>query len=265
MGNEDLGKHFYAMGDLPKAFEAFSRMRQDVQVSKHIIDVSSHLIEVAIEMRNWVAVTSNTQKVRSVLTNSEEDKAMSPYLKAAEGLAEFDQTHYRQAAVSFLGVEAGLGSSAATFISPNDIAIYGGLCALATMDRNELQKKVLENSDFRTYLELEPQIRRAIANFVNSRYSACLSIIESYRADYLLDYYMQWHVENIYSLVRTKSIVQYFIPFSCVTLDSMSEAFAPQGKTVDKELATMIQNGDLKARLNTVDRVSYSHCIINHD
>lgn len=256
MGNEDLGKHYHAIGDLPKAFEAFSRMRQDISISKHIIDVSRHLIEVAVEQRNWIAVTSNVAKIRGIMSASEEDRSINPYLQAAEALAQFEEGHYHVAAASFLSTESGMGSSANTIISPNDVAIYGGLCALATMDRNELQKKVLENSSFRTYLELEPQIRRAIAFFVNSRYTSCLNILESYRADYLLDIYMQRHIDDLYRMVRSKSIVQYFIPFSCVTLDSMNQAFAPPGKNIDKELSNMIQNGELNARINTIDRVS---------
>jgi len=256
MGNEDLGKHYQATGDLPKAFEAFSRMRQDITVSKQIIDVTRHLIEVAAEQKNWIAVTSNVQKLRGILSASEEDKSINPFLQAAEALAHFEGGDYQTAAVGFLNTESGMGSSANSIISPNDVAIYGGLCALATMDRNELQKNVLENSSFRTYLELEPQIRRAIAFFVNSRYTACLNILESYRPDYLLDIYMHKHIDEIYFMVRSKSIVQYFIPFSCVTLDSMNQAFAPPGKNIDKELSTMIQRGDLNARINTTDRVS---------
>lgn len=256
MGNEDLGKQYQAMGDLPKASEAFGRMRQDISISKHIIDVSRHLIEVATEQKAWITVTSNVQKIRGILSTSDEDKSIIPYLQAAEALASFDNGDYRNAAILFLGIDTGLGSTAATIISPNDVAIYGGLCALASMDRNELQKKVLENSSFRTYLELEPQIRRAIGFFVNSRYTACLSVLEAYRADYLLDIYLQKHIEEIYHMVRSKSIVQYFIPFSCVTLDSLNQAFAPPGKTIDKELVTMIQSQELNARINTIDRVS---------
>jgi COP9 signalosome complex subunit 1 len=148
-----------------------------------------------------------------------------------------------------------MSSSCNAFISPNDVAVYGGLCALASMERSELNKKVLENSNFRTYLELEPNIRRAITFFVNSRYTACLNILESYRADYLLDIHLQKHVDQLYHLVRSKSIVQYFIPFSCVTLDSLNKAFAAPGKTIDKELVQMIQRGDLDARIDTQNRV----------
>ncbi|KAH6681976.1 COP9 signalosome-like protein complex subunit 1 [Halenospora varia] len=255
MGNEDLGKHYQAIGELPKAFEAYSRMRQDVVVGKHIVDVSRHLIEVAAEQRNWIAVLSNVQKIRGVALTADEEKALQPYLAACEGLAHFDSGEYASAAHSFLQTEAGMGTTCGTIISSNDVAVYGGLCALATMDRNELQKRVLENSNFRAYLELEPQIRRAIAAFVNSRYTSCLEILEGYRTDYLLDIHLQRHIDDIYQFVRSKCIVQYFIPFSFVTLDSLNKAFAPAGKTIDKELAAMIHQGLLEARINTVDRL----------
>lgn len=258
MGNEDLGRHYQRIGDLPKAFEAYSRMRQDATTPKQIADISKHLIEVAIEQKNWIAVSSNVQKIMSTYLGSlpDEDGPLQPYLCAAEGLALLDVGDYQHAAIHFLKTEAGMGSSCNTIISPNDIAVYGGLCALASMDRNELQTQVLENSSFRTYLELEPHVRRAVTFFVSSRYSQCLNILESYRTDYLLDIHLQKHIDEIYYMVRSKCIVQYFIPFSCVTLDSLNAAFAPPGKSIEKELAAMIQRGDLNARIDTQNRVN---------
>ena len=256
MGNEDLGKQYQAIGELPKAFEAFARMRQDVSIPKHIVDVSKHLIEVGIEQRNWIAVLSNVQKIKTVQSSSPNDVSTQQYLAAVEGLATMDSEQYYNAALSFLSVETDMGASCNTIISPNDVAVYGGLCALASMGRNELHKKVLENTHFRTYLELEPHIRRAITFFVNSRYTACLDILDTYRADYLLDVHLHRHVENLYYLIRSKSIVQYFIPFSCVTLESLNAAFAPSGKSIEKELSMMILRNQLDARIDTQNKVS---------
>ncbi|KAG0646976.1 COP9 signalosome complex subunit 1 [Hyphodiscus hymeniophilus] len=255
MGNEDLGKHYQEIGDLPKAFEAYSRMRADAASQKHIIEVSKHLIEVSIEQRNWIGVTSNVQKIKQIQATPDEERSLQPYLCTADGLALMDSGGYYSAALAFLRTDAGMGSSYNTFISPNDVAVYGGLCALASMERSELNRSVLENSNFRTYLELEPNIRRAITFFVNSRYTACLNILESYYSDYLLDIHLQKHVDQLYQLIRSKSIVQYFIPFSCVTLSSLNEAFAAPGKTVDKELVQMIQRKELDARIDTQNRV----------
>lgn len=258
MGNEDLGTHYQEIGDLEKAYEAFNRMRQDVLIQKHIVDVCRHTISVSIEQAKWVTVQSNVQKIMAVGQSTEDERALQPYLRISMGLANLAEGRFYDAALSFLTVESGMGSTYNDTASPNDVAIYGGLCALASMDRDELQRRVLDNPSFRTYLELEPHIRRAVAFFVNGRYSVCLSTLQGYRNDYLLDIHLQRHVAEIYHLIRSKSIIQYFIPFSCVTLDSMDIAFGSSGTSVEEELVSMIQRGTLVARIDKQNRVSLS-------
>ncbi|KAF7879175.1 hypothetical protein EAF04_000373 [Stromatinia cepivora] len=258
MGNEDLGKHYEATGQLALAFDAYSRMRQDISIPRHVIDVCKHIIEVSIERKEYIAVLSNVQKMRGTAVGPDDDKVIKPFCHAAEGIAQMHAGQYAVAAQTFLQTPPGMGASYNTIVSANDIAVYGGLCALATIERNDLQKLVLENSDFRAYLELEPHIRRAIQAFVGSKYSTCLEILESYKADYLLDIHMQKHVDDLYTRVRSKSIVQYFIPFSCVTFETLNKNFAPPGKTIEKELAEMIKCGELDARIDLVAKTLIS-------
>lgn len=257
MGHEELGKHFESIGDLLGATEAYNRMRPDVSTPKHIVDLGKHLVSVAMQRKEWVSVIGQLNKITG-LQGSDEEKLMQPYIRSMSGVALLGQEKFEAAAKSFLDVDS--GSTPITvvtdgFLSANDIATYGGLLALATMDRKQLQAKVLENSKFRTFLELEPHIRRAIAQFVNGRYAACLSILASYRADYMLDLYLQKHVNTIYAQIRNKCITNYLVPFSCVTLDSMNAAFAEPGGTIEKELATMIQDRVLHARIDSINKV----------
>lgn len=51
-----------------------------------------------------------------------------------------------------------LGSSFDGVVAPEDIAVYGGLCALATFNREEMKRKVLDNSSFKNFLDLVPQV-----------------------------------------------------------------------------------------------------------
>jgi len=243
------------MGELNEAVEAYSRMRPDVSTSKHIIDLGKHLVSISVQRKEWSAVIANLNKI-SGLPNHEDEKAISPYLKIMHGVALLGLGKYLEAAQSFLQVDAAASNvSHNEFVSANDVAIYGGLLALATMDRQNLQNRVLESQHFRTFLELEPHVRRAITQFVNGRYSACLAILESYRSDYLLDLHLQKHIPTIYGQIRSKCIVQYAIPFSCVTLDSMNEAFAAPGESIEEELVSMIRSGMLQARIDTIDKV----------
>jgi COP9 signalosome complex subunit 1 len=44
-------------------------------------------------------------------------------------------------------------------MSPQEVAIYGALCALASFDRSELKTRVIDSIQFREYLELVPEVR----------------------------------------------------------------------------------------------------------
>lgn len=252
MGNEDLGKHFEKTGALAEAAEAFGRMRHDVSTLKHIMDCTRHLIEVAIQRREWATVLTNANKALS-MREHEEEKAMRPYLHLSVGIASLGQGKFSEAAESFLHVD--LVQSYEWIAAPSDIAMYGGLLALATMDRKQLQSRVLENPSFRGYLEYEPQVRKSISLFVNGRYSHCLESLEPLRPDLLLDLHMQRHVDTVLNMVRSKCIVQYFAPFSCVTIKTLEKEFAPRDKSIDQELAEMIQEERLDARIDAKDRL----------
>ena len=58
------------------------------------------------------------------------------------------------------------------------MAVYGGLCALATYDRHELQKNVISSSSFKLFLELEPQLRDILHKFYESKYASCLKLLD---------------------------------------------------------------------------------------
>jgi COP9 signalosome complex subunit 1 len=255
MGHEDLGRHFESIGKLNEAADAYSRMRQDVSTTKHIIDCGMHLVSVSLQRRDWAMALSNIGKITGV-QNGEDDKTLQTYFKVVSGLSYLGQGNFLEAAQHFLLADFDVPPSEySDLASPNDIAVYGGLLALATMDRGELQRRVLENQSFRTFLENEPHIRKAVSFFVNGRYSNCLSILESSRSDFKLDIYLQKHIADIYSRIRSKCIEQYFIPFSCVTLDSLDAAFARPGESVEDELVTMIRSESLKAKIDAKNRV----------
>ncbi|KAL1842720.1 hypothetical protein VTJ49DRAFT_4358 [Mycothermus thermophilus] len=252
MGHEDLGKHMESIGDLNAAAEAYSKMRPDISTPKQFLDVGKHLVRVSIQRQEWGMVATHVGKLQYV----EEDKTVEGYMKVSYGIALLGQEKYKDAASSFLAADPAIpASSYNELASPSDVAVYGGLLALASMDRDELQSSVLDNSRFRTFLEQAPHIRRAVTQFVSGRYSACISILESYRPDYLLDLYLQKHIPAIYSQIRSKCIVQYLIPFSCVSLETMEKAFGRPGQSIEDELADMIQLGALQARIDSINKL----------
>ncbi|KAF2461230.1 26S proteasome subunit RPN7-domain-containing protein [Lineolata rhizophorae] len=286
MALEELGRHYMELNDYPSAIRSFTKMREHCTLPKHISEMTILLIQAYIHQGQWSSVMSNAQKVHQLSLGREEKARLSPVLDACIGLSQMQMRSYAAAARSFLAVDpayiavvrsdsntgagpssahnqGGLAASAGrhdfqrAILTPNDVALYGGLCALMGMDRAQLRAEVLSGgAPFRQFLELEPHLRRAITLFCGSKYAACLEILESFRPDWLCDVYMHDHVGQIIAHVREKSVVEFFQPFSCVTFDELARTFVPPpGVKIEDELVDMIQRGALPARIDLVDRL----------
>ncbi|OKL56876.1 COP9 signalosome complex subunit 1 [Talaromyces atroroseus] len=261
MGTDDLASHYHATGDLASASKAYARLKDNCTTPSHFAAMHLKNINVAIDRGDWLGVQQAVARYKSGPKPEDEQSKNSPKICAAAGLALLGQGNYLDAAHQFLAAEPTLGDTYNEVLTANDVAVYGGLCALASMDRIELQRRVLENNQFRNYLELEPHIRRAISFFCSSKFRSCLDILEEYRADYLLDIHLQRHIPGLYTQIRTKSIQQYAVPFSRVSLEAMAKVFAPEvvggiaaptdiSSPFVQELIRLIENGTLDARID---------------
>lgn len=260
MGYDDIGKHYQQIGQRADAVKAFNKEREYCQLPAHIAIMNSRLINVGIEVENWLSVETNVQKLRALPQKPADSEKIEAKLSAALGLAELAMGNFRKAAQTFLEcnprmVQARLDDLDSEegyneVMTPNDVATYGALCALASMDRKELQTNVLENSNFRNYLELEPHLRRAISSFVSGRYAKCLDILQSYRTDYLLDLYLSPHYDIMYILIRNKAIRQYLQAFSSIRFTFLANTFSIGEDKMVAILVDLIKAGLLNARLD---------------
>lgn len=66
-------------------------------------------------------------------------------------------------------VPAELGAAYSDVFAPQDVATYGGLCALATFDRGELKRDVINNISFLEFLELAPEVEIGLRETISPR------------------------------------------------------------------------------------------------
>lgn len=69
---------------------------------------------------------------------------------------------------------------AAQYITAGDIALYGALCGLACFDRGGLKRLVIDNTNVRPLLELEPHLKDVVSHFYGSNYKAALELLARY-------------------------------------------------------------------------------------
>ncbi|XP_057826657.2 COP9 signalosome complex subunit 1 [Cryptomeria japonica] len=260
MGYNDFGDFFYAHGMLGEAFKNYVRTRDYCTTSKHIIQMCLNVILVSIEMGQFMHVSSYVSKAEQTQTQTPDlqDALLLAKLKCAAGLAHLHASKYKLAARKFVETSFELGNNYTEVIAPQDVATYGALCALASFDRSELKNKVIDNSNFRNFLELVPEVRELVHDFYSSRYASCLEYLQNLKSNLKLDIHLHAHVETLYDQIRHKALIQYTNPFISVDLHTMANAFKTSVGGLEKELEALIMDDQIQARIDSHNKILYA-------
>ncbi|XP_020263310.1 COP9 signalosome complex subunit 1-like [Asparagus officinalis] len=256
MGYNDFGDFYYSHGHLGDAFKNYVRTRDYCTTSKHITQMCLNVILVSIELGQFMHVSNYVGKAEQAPDSL--DAVTVAKLRCASGLAQLEAKKYKLAARKFLETGIELGNNYSEVIAPQDVGTYGGLCALASFDRTELKNKVIDNINFRNFLELVPEVRELINDFYASRYASCLEYLESLKPNLLLDIHLYDHIEALYAQIRQKAIIQYTTPFISVKLPTMAEAFKTSVAELEKELEALITNNQIQARIDSHNKILYA-------
>jgi COP9 signalosome complex subunit 1 len=300
MGQEDLATHHlvtggpvpeqgvnYHRGGYAAAYEAFAKMRDYCTTPTHVNSMTLRMIHTAAVQavhaqqisrasagNYFSALQANAARLLTSGTKVEEQEKLTPIAHVAVGIAHLGQSDYPAAARSFLRAPFDYHNLGPVFgadmerllASANDVAIYGGLCALATMSRQDLIDNVL-GGPFRQFLEQEPHMRKAIGLYTTAKYQACIDTLHRYYPDWSLDIFLgassspeseTSHVDALFARIRERSITAYFSAFSEVKLDALAATFPPLSndpKAMENEALRMIQNKTLDARIDMVKGV----------
>eukprot|EP00079_Xenopus_tropicalis_P027608 XP_012821921.1 PREDICTED: COP9 signalosome complex subunit 1 isoform X1 [Xenopus tropicalis] len=263
-GHDDLGDHYLDCGDLSNALKCYSRARDYCTSAKHVINMCLNVIKVSVYLQNWSHVLSYVSKAESTPEIAEQrgerdsqTQSVLTKLKCAAGLAELAARKYKQAAKCFL-LASFDHCDFPELLSPSNVAVYGGLCALATFDRQELQRNVISSSSFKLFLELEPQVRDIIFKFYESKYASCLKMLDEMKDNLLLDMYLAPHVRTLYTQIRNRALIQYFSPYVSADMFKMATAFNTTVSALEDELTQLILEGLINARIDSHSKILYA-------
>uniref|UniRef100_A0A8C5CBH3 G protein pathway suppressor 1 n=1 Tax=Gadus morhua TaxID=8049 RepID=A0A8C5CBH3_GADMO len=250
--------------DLSNALKCYSRARDYCTSAKHVINMCLNVIKVSVYLQNWSHVLSYVSKAESTPEIAEQrgerdsqNQAVLAKLKCAAGLAELASHKYKAAAKCFLQTSFD-HCDFPELLSPSNVAVYGGMCALATFDQQELQRNVISSSSFKLFLELEPQIRDIIFKFYESKYASCLKLLDEMKDNLLLDIYLAPHVRTLYTQIRNRALIQYFSPYASADMTKMAQAFNTSVAALEDELTQLILEGLINARIDSHSKILYA-------
>ncbi|ORX60362.1 PCI-domain-containing protein [Hesseltinella vesiculosa] len=257
-----LGDYYYDVGNLTEASRNFTKTREFCTTSKNMLDLCFNMIKVHMESDQHHHLASYVARAEVIPQLPDKANTMST-LRCYQAISTLftGDTNAFTSVGQLLTQQVTIEASAVInqVLSANDVAIYGGLCALASMDRRALQDLLNTNTQFRAFLELEPQVREIMELFQSSKYAACFTLLETLKPTWKLDMYLSPHIDSIIQHIREKAMVQYCLPYSSIDLRSMAQAFNTDVETVEEDLVQLIgQKKKITARIDSHDKILYT-------
>jgi COP9 signalosome complex subunit 1 len=165
----------------------YSRAREYCSTAAQTVENCFAIIRISHEINNMSHIASQVNKAQS-MPEAQENPATMAKLNASLAITKLETNKYKQVAQLMTDIDfvAFTNAHYEDVIAANDIAIYGGLCALATFNRRDIKSKVLDSPNFRQYLELEPQIRELILAFYYADYEKCMTLMEQWRVSIII-------------------------------------------------------------------------------
>ncbi|KAK0447207.1 26S proteasome subunit RPN7-domain-containing protein [Armillaria borealis] len=262
MAHRDLGDFYRVIGEYATSLKHYTKSREYCTTSQHVLDMCLSA-EAALDAATAAASASANKDAPTPMVSTgakksspERDRVQSK-LDLATALSYLGQDNYEKASYNLLrlGSTKDLGEWIGRLVSPSDIAIYGTICAMASLSRSAFKARVLDNPSFGVYIEQEPYLRELIEAYMASKFQTVLDLLSRYSTRHYIDIHLTSHVRALMNAIKNRAVVLYFQPFSSIRLDRMSQAFGWSVDETESQVVTLIQSGDIQGRVDSQNKI----------
>lgn len=123
-----------------------------------MVEAAMKVIVVAMDFNNLSHIDNQLHKVE---LSASESPVLQAQLTAARALTCLKRGEFQDAAHKFAQVSPYLGDSLTQLICAEDVALYGTLCTLVSLEHEQVRNILLEpTSNFRNFVDLDPLVSR---------------------------------------------------------------------------------------------------------
>lgn len=245
-------------GDFQGAISKLLEARDYAASAADQVDMYFWLARISFHAGQLQQIKSQISRAQSFTNEIQQNKTLDSQLHMLSGVCDLRAGRLHAAADAFLKARPLTADIFNDVISVSDLPIYGGLCALASYDRNSLRQRLLENENFRKCAELAPHVLSVAKNIINCNYAAAFQTLKQYENDWLLDINLGPYLYKIISQIRERAIVQYFHPYSSIAMSQMASAFSTDLSSLERELVHLIADNKIQARIDSHNKVLYA-------
>jgi len=253
----EAAEYCVSIGNFNQAISRFIEAKSYAGDTKMLLDINLKIMVTSIKSGQFGHVKSEASHALASEDIFKDHQFKSKVL-CCLGLYWLWSGRYEMAVHHFLDCHFSIYNAFPEILSGADIALYGGLCALASFNRMTLKKRVLDNAEFKRFLELQPKVNALIQGFYDSEYGKVMSGLNGLRNDMVIDLYLAPRVDNLLTAIRGKALVQYFSPYSAMDINKMADSFKVPVQEMEQELAVCIGDGHIKAKIDSHNKIVFA-------
>ncbi|KTW32902.1 hypothetical protein PNEG_04289 [Pneumocystis murina B123] len=250
MGYKDLANYYYLCRDLENSLKFYFKVHEYCATSKHSMDTLLNMIKIFLELKDFINANTYLIKIQNMSCKNE----ITSKIEVISGLIYLNLENYKEAALKFCMIKMEEDMEFNDIISVNDLVIYAVICALSSFSRPELKQYIIDNVEFWKLHELEPQVFEIVTAFYSSNYLKCFDILNRLKNDFMLDIYLNRHVDNLFLYIRQRAYILYLKPFSYVDLRKMANVFLFLLNNMEKELIQLILESKISAKIDNINK-----------
>lgn len=173
-------------------------------------------------------------------------------VQACDALLALTNRDYAGAARKFAAVSAsdlpedGLPG----VVLPREVGMYGTVCALAALDRTELQKQLLHSATFLPFIDANPSVLGMATDFHAGSYATVLAQLEELQSTMYYDVVLAAHRVALTEKIRTHCFTHYVRPFGRLDLTKMAKVFEMDVAAVEAEVAALVMDKKIDGRID---------------
>lgn len=246
MSYYSLADIYNNLGNVDQSLNCYLQTRDHISSSTQLVESNTHIINLAIQIRNYSLIKNSVIKINSIAINDiDSDTLLIPM-----AVADLGQSNYSAVVESLTKLTP---SSSHPLVTPSDISLYLSLCALTTQSRQDIKFKILDNDALRNKFEFEPHTKLILQHFTTSNYKDLFALLEEYKWSYLLDPHLHHQYYSMVDIIYKRCIIQYFNSFSSISLNNLVNAFGDE--QILTLTLTLIKSAELNLRYDAVNKV----------
>ncbi|KAJ1957109.1 hypothetical protein EC988_001005 [Linderina pennispora] len=262
-GQAALANLYERMGLSDKATASYLKARDYCTSLQDQADMSAKAAYTGASIMRWAQVSNYANKALSTSKTPNDEANIGLRLLVLQ--ADMGESKWSDVArnVGSLNYES---ANTSQVVTPMDIALYGTLAGLASLSRDEIKDMLINNTQFRKFLEHLPVCLELLQLFYRSQYTSALAKLDQVMSLARIDMVLALQVDKLLSKIRVNILVLYTQPFASTRLESMAKALRfGTASELERELASLISSGRIKARIDLVNGFLISYKVEPRD